>query len=128
RRISGPLVLVLPETTELTAVIEPAVVLVRASPPPPVLAAEPLALFPVIVLFCASIDPLPEATTTPPPELAAELPVSVQFWSSRVRVRRGGSLAPPARRGVLLWGVLLGIPRVRGVNPAGGVGWAAPPK
>jgi hypothetical protein len=50
-RISGPLALLLPETTEFAMVILPAVVLRRAMPPPPVLMAVPLAVLLEMVLF-----------------------------------------------------------------------------
>ena len=42
---------VLPATAEFRTVTFPTVVLTRASPPPPVPAADPLAVFPTMVLF-----------------------------------------------------------------------------
>ena len=50
-RMSGPLALVFPATTELATVIVAADVVVRAMPPPPVPAVDPFAVLPKIVLF-----------------------------------------------------------------------------
>src|SRR5262245_19696131 len=50
-RMSGPLTLLFPDTIELTIVTVPAVVDVRAMPPPPVPEPVALAVLPAIVLF-----------------------------------------------------------------------------
>src|SRR3954470_21281914 len=58
RKISGPLALVLPETTELETIIALlATVLKRASPPPPVPPAVPDAVLPKTVLFSTKSAP-----------------------------------------------------------------------
>src|SRR4029453_19288435 len=77
RKISGPLTLVLPETTELARVNVPATRLGRASPPPPVPAAAPLARLLVTVLFWRLTGLLPGAPAPPPPDVPAVLPLRV---------------------------------------------------
>src|SRR5262245_6375869 len=129
-RMSGPLALMFPETTELTTVIEPGVVLIRATPPPPVLAAEALDVLLTTVLPCTTMEPLPVVTTAAPPDRAAVFPVSVLFWSSKVPAKDGIATAPPFAAELLFARVLLRMTTVPGVNPApaGGELLAVPKK
>src|SRR5262245_50991488 len=128
---SGPLAFVLPDTTEFTTVTDPATVLTRPMPPPPVFAAVPLAVFPVIVLFSTRIDAALVVKPMPPPDVAAVFPVIVLFCTSRVPVEEAKPVScapPPAPADVLLTIGLLRMTSVLGVNPAGGAGAAVPKK
>src|SRR5262245_22724338 len=118
--MSGEVPLVLFETIELASVTVLAVVLRRATPPPPV----PLAVLPTIVVFSSLSDP-PALVLMPmpPPVVAAVFPVMVLFWTTRppVAVPLVQKIPPPA---VVLEAfpeiVLLRITNALGVNPTGG--------
>jgi hypothetical protein len=125
---SGALALVLPETTEFTTVIVPAVVDVRARPPPPVFKALPLALFPKIVELRARMPPEPVVTTAAPPLVPAVLPVTVEFSSSSVPVKLGRTTPPPLAAEVFAEIVLRRTTRVVAVKPTGGAADTVPKK
>src|SRR5262249_51339507 len=72
----GAAVLVLPETIEVTIVIGAALT-DWEMPPPPWPAAVPLAVLPVMVLFCTSSVPVKLWIATPPPLRPAVLPEMV---------------------------------------------------
>ena len=69
------------------SVTEPAVVLMRAIPPPPVLAADAVEVLPTIVESCSVTDPLPLTIATPSSNIERRCQAGI------------GSAAPLARQG-----------------------------
>src|SRR5947207_3804353 len=133
--MSGPLVLVLPDTTELATVTVPVAVFSTAIPPPPDPDIVPAAVFPVIVLLVTTIDPDPLVSAIAPPPRPvvvvppfAAFPVRVLFWTSRVPVKLRRTMPPPAAAVVLLLIALLRTSAVPAVNPAGGAVLTVPKK
>src|SRR6266566_5067855 len=93
---------------------------IRAIPPPPGSLAMLLELLLVMVSFLRTIDPLPAPRKIPPPEMTPQLPATVLFWSSRVPLKVGRSIAPPLLKLVLLLRLLLRMINLPAVKPGGG--------
>src|SRR5690349_19279761 len=73
-RTSAALALVFDATTVLARVTLPAVVLIRAIPPPPTVVPVALAVLPAMVQLTAVTEPLPLVTQIAPPEPPEEFP------------------------------------------------------